>query len=316
MPLLQYHILNGTVAMGALQVGPTYVQSTMLTSPLYTNVTSGQNVVIDKQPGDVVVFTTSMGTRCTLVETDMPFQDGLVQVIDNLLIPPAALSNTSQAFQLPSFLGALYAAGMMPQTAYEKNVTIFAPSDGAIDSVGGSLENMTAASLRRVLSYHIVPGRVLVSSSLQNGTVLQTEALDPSGQQPESLLVRQAGNNLYVNSAQVIQPNILIANGILHIISNVLNPDAPAASPNPAIYSQAPVFPVSEVANAFTSDLPCSTDCPVTTTPTSSPSTTSTVATALFTSSSDGAATPARCTARVAGAALGALGVGAGMAWI
>jgi uncharacterized surface protein with fasciclin (FAS1) repeats len=255
-----------------------------------------------------------MGTRCTLLETDIVFQGGLIHIVDNLLIPPARLDKTTDAFQLPSFLGALYAADLMPEVAEHKNVTIFAPQNKALSLVGGSLDNLDKEELKRVMGYHVVPNQVLVSSSLSNNSMLETLADDAAGN-PLSLRVLAEGNNRFINSAQIVQPDILIANGILHIVANVVNPEAIAVTPNPDIPTQAPVFPVSEEPGVFTSDLPCTTDCPVTTTPTpqrSSDDGFATTSSDLFTSDSEDAALPARPTA-FAGVALGALGLGAGV---
>ena len=284
------------------------MRPTLLTDSTYTNVTGGQNVLINKQSGNVVIFTTSMGTRCTLDKGDIPFRGGLIQVVDNLLIPPARLGETSHAFQIPSFLGGLYAADLMPGVAERRNITVFAPRDEAFDLVGGTLEGLDAEALARVMGYHIVPDRVLVSSDLANGTRLDTLA------DSASVTIRQAGNNKYVNSAQIVQPDILLANGIMHLVSNVLNPDAVDAQPDPEEPSQPAVFPVSTAEDVFTSALPCTESCPVTSTPASPTPTeaSSTTTTDLFTSSSDGLAP--RCTGQYAGAALGMLGVGAGLA--
>lgn len=311
VPLLQYHILQGTVATGALEEGPSVVRSTLLTDPRYTNVTSGQNVVVNKGGDGTVILTTSMGTRCTLTDTDIPFKGGLIQVVDNLLIPPARLGETGHAFQLPSFLGGLYAADLMPNVAERKNITVFAPRDEAFEAVGGSLLDLDAKTLARVMGYHIIPNEVLVSSDLSNGTRLNTIAKAVNGDDTLSLLVRQAGNNKYVNSAQIVQPDILIANGILHLVSSVLNPDAAAAEPDPDAPSPPPLFPASSVEAPFTSDLPCTVSCPVTSTPSSSAAEATTTS-SLFTSTSEDVAP--RCTGRVAGAALGVMGIGAGMA--
>lgn len=320
VPLLQYHILQGTVSAKGIDAGPTSAKTTLLTDPKYTNVTSGQNVLVDKQPaaGVNVIFTSGMGTRCSLVKGDIEFQGGLIQIVDNLLIPPARLDKTSEAFKLSSFLGGLYAAKLMPDTADRKNITVFAPQDDAFGLIGGGLEKMDAKQLARVMGYHIIPDQVLVSSALTNSTKLKTLATDASGKEA-SVVIRQSGNNKYVNSAQIVQPDILIANGILHLISNVLNPDAESAVPNPSTGTQAPVFPVSSINGAFTSALPCTTNCPVTTSAASdvSAGATTTPTTSVFSSSSKAAA-PARCTAQVAGAAaMGLLGVGAGLApWL
>lgn len=38
---------------------------------------------------------------------------------------------------------------------------------------------------------------------------------------------------VFVNSARVIVPDVLVANGVVHVIDGVLNPDNTAATPNP-----------------------------------------------------------------------------------
>ncbi|KAH7316612.1 FAS1 domain-containing protein [Stachybotrys elegans] len=317
MPILQYHILQGVHAIAGLEAGPSYMLPSLLRDSTYTNVSSGQNVFVNKQGDGGAVFVSGMGTRCSLEEADIPFQGGIIQVVDNLLIPPSGLDATSHAFGIPSFLGSLYAVELMPSLADRRNITVFAPQDAALAAVGGTLEDLDAEALARIIGYHVVPDRVLSSWSLSNGTQLGTLAEDGSGN-AVSLTVRQSGNNKYINSAQIVQPDILLANGVLHIISNVLNPEANSVAPDPEIGTQPAVFPLETVSNAFTSALPCTVDCPVTTTsaqPTSDASTVSTepTTTSLSTGTSDDAGVAQ--TANVAGAALGVL-VFAGIGWL
>ncbi|KAJ6787806.1 hypothetical protein PWT90_01483 [Aphanocladium album] len=302
---LQYHILKGNVNIGNLETGPTYLESTLLTASNYTNVTNGQHVLLNKQPGNAVVLTSSLGTRCTVLERDIPFQGGQIQIIDNLLIPPASLRLTTQAFQAQSFLASLYAAGLMPDVDTQHNVTIFAPRDAAMELVGGSLEKIKdKTALARVIGYHVVPGQILASANLANGSILTT--LSYGNNSSPGLTVRQEGNNKFVNSAQIVQPDILIANGILHLISDVLNPDAPSVVPNATLATQPPVFPVSVASHPFSSALPCTTDCPTSTESVSATATTTDVARSK-TSHNGGIPGP---TAHAAMAALGVLGAG------
>ncbi|KAG5983677.1 hypothetical protein E4U54_006214, partial [Claviceps lovelessii] len=313
VPLLQYHILKGTVAIGGLQEGPTYFETTMLTNSAYTNVTTGQGVLVNKQ-GDSAFFISGQGSRSTVTDSDITFTGGLIQIVDNLLIPPSQVDKTAEAFQAKSFLGSLYAARLMPDVAYAKNITIFAPSNDAFKSVGGTLQGLDATKLARIINYHIVPNQVLDSKTLTNGSQYATLAKDPSGLQSAHLTIRQSGNNKYANSAQIVQPDILLANGVMHIISNVLNPDAEAVLPNPQIATQAPVFALSTAPGAFTTALPCTTDCPVTTTSDDGASSTATTTARVFHSTSK--AMGPRCTAHVASAAMGIIGLGAGMAFL
>lgn len=302
-------ILQGTVSTQGITPGPTFIKKTILTNETYTNVTDGQNIGVVKQPEDVVVFLTSLGTRCTVIEKDIRFAGGLIQIVDNLLIPPARMRPTMQSFGVNSFLGGLYATDIMPDLADEENVTVFAPKDAVMEAVGGSLENVDAKQLARIMGYHVVPGQVLVSSQFKNGTYLETLARDINDN-PQEVLLQQIGNNMYINSAQIVQPDILMANGILHMINGVLNPAVVAPRPNPKLEKQPPVFNASSVDDMpFATAIPCTAGCP-------EPTTEEPIVTTTYHRSRTSKAMAPMITANIAGAALGVVGLGAGMVWL
>lgn len=262
--VLEYHILQGTKVAAQLVPGTPVFLPTLLTNPEWSNVTGGQRVENVKQSGDVVVFVSGQGSRSTLVQADLMFTGGVVQVIDSLLIPPNVLPNTTQAFNLTSFEGSLYASNTLP-TFTSPNVTIFAPQNQAFQALGSAITSMTSEQLATVMDYHLISGSVVYSTSLMNGTKLLTN-------QGENITVLHSGNNVYINSAQLLTSDILIANGVLHVIDNILNPQGPGAMPNPVIASQAPVFASASFVEAlpFTSAIPCTVSCPVSSTSRSS----------------------------------------------
>ncbi|KAK7415211.1 hypothetical protein QQX98_006058 [Neonectria punicea] len=319
IPLIQYHILQGTVNTEELDAGPTYIRSTLMTDAKFTNVTSGQNILIAKQ-SDQIVFITGAGNRVILMDNDIPFKGGLIHIVDNLLTPPQRLRETAMAFQVDSFLGALFETHLMPKLADRKNITVFAPSDRSFRYVGGSLDNLSADELADVMGYHIVPDKVLASSALTNNTVMDTLSKDTSGQ-AKTITVHELSNGLYINSAQIQQADLLLANGIMHVISGPLNPDDAVELPVPTVQSQVQVFPVSKVEEQpFTSAIPCTSACPITTTPETTPTptpkrkTSAKATSSTFTSRSSTGMAAARATGHIAGAALGIVGLGAGMA--
>ncbi|KAG7104837.1 Fasciclin-like arabinogalactan protein like [Verticillium longisporum] len=188
------------------------------------------------------------------------FAGGLIQVVDNLLIPPTPLSEPLQTFGLDAFLGVLYASDLLGVLQGDEGLAIFAPRDEAFRRVGASLDALGADALRDLVRDHVVRGRGAASATLTNGTRLAAaEGSDVS--------VRRAGNDLFVNSAQVVQPDILMANGVVHVLDNVLNPRTAAAVPDPDSVSQAPVWSAGGDGQGtpFTSAIPCSEDCPATT---------------------------------------------------
>ncbi|TDZ29591.1 Fasciclin-like arabinogalactan protein [Colletotrichum spinosum] len=298
IPLLEYHILQGTWITGAISSGPSHLLPSLLQDPDWTNVTRGQNVLVNKQPGDVIVFTSGEGIRTTQVTGDIRFAGGYVQVVDNLMVPPSRLENTTDAFKLSAFLGALYASDLLESLSSKQNVTIFAPRNEAFQRVAGSLDKLDTDAVKKFLDYHVVPGRILLSSDL-SGQNLTTQG-------SHNLRVIRSGNNLFLNSAQVVQPDILIANGIMHIIDDVLNPDVPSATPNPEAATQAPAFPESTASGLpFTNAIPCTVSCPATTVSSGTLTATTRSPTApVSTTTSTDAAAPRR-TGHKAGIAIG-----------
>ena len=216
------------------------------------------------------------------------------------------------ANKVESFLDGLFKSDIMPNLADRQDITIVAPREPAMGDVGSALSKMSVKELARVMGYHIVPGKVLVSTDLDNATSLRTLSGD-------ELHVRQIGNEKFINSAKIISTDTLISNGILHIISNVNNPKDDEAAPNPSLWAQKPVFSSAMVDNVFHSAVPCTSNCPVTNTPTPTPADqaeNNAVVTPWFTTRSSTGAAAARATAHIAGAALGIMGVGAGMAFL
>ncbi|KAH8684814.1 FAS1 domain-containing protein [Tricladium varicosporioides] len=257
--VMEYHILQGSRTAAQLVPGTPVFLSTLLNNPTYTNVTGGQKVENVKQAGDVVVFVSGKGSRSTVVQTDLKFTGGVVQVLDTLLIPPANLSDTTTTFNLTSFQGALYTANKLKSYTQTGNLTLFVPRNAAFQALGPAISNMTVEQLGSVLDYHVVTDGEIFSPSLKNGTTWNT-------QQGTKITVRHSGNNVYINSAQLLTSDILIANGVIHVIDNVLNPEGSGSVPNPQIENQPPVFAsASSVTNLpFTTALPCTSSCPVT----------------------------------------------------
>ncbi|KAL1840447.1 hypothetical protein VTJ49DRAFT_444 [Mycothermus thermophilus] len=267
---LNYHILKNQVKMSPLDKGDSTWESTLLTDEKFTTVTDGQRLILTKQPGGEVVFTSGFANRGTIVAEDLSFDNGLVQIIDSAMRMPEDIESTARnAYtDLTSFVGALYATGLMSELAKLKDVTIFAPRNAAFQQLAGTLEGMDRELLKRVLRYHIVPGQVSHAWELKSGSEL------PSADNGNKVTITRHTNFIFANSAEIIQSDILISNGVVHLIDNVLNPDKAGARPNTSAMTtaQPPVFTVTgasatgnTVPTPFATDLPCTEACPQTT---------------------------------------------------
>ncbi|KAJ8121599.1 hypothetical protein ONZ43_g1989 [Nemania bipapillata] len=91
------------------------------------------------------------------------------------------------------------------------SVTVFFPSNAAFSATN------TTASTPELLSNHVVSGTVSYLPDLTDGTVLKT-------QRGETLAISIRSGIYYVNGARITQANLILSNGVGHVIDKVLVP--------------------------------------------------------------------------------------------
>ncbi|KAL9029251.1 MAG: hypothetical protein Q9196_002489 [Gyalolechia fulgens] len=302
--LLQYHIINGTYLSNAVTETPVFLP-TLLNDTAYTNVTGGQVVEAVRQ-GENVVFYSGLLSNSSVTTADQNFTGGVVHIIDTVLTVPQNVSSTAIAAGLSGVAGALTQAELVDTVDSLMDVTIFAPNNSAFQAIGSALPNLTMAELAGILQYHVINGTVAYSSMLENE--MKVPALSGG-----DLTITIEDGAVFVNSAKVLIPDVLVANGVVHVIDNVLNPNNTTVMPDPTASVQMPAFSGASSMEdlAFTSGIPTPT-MPVGTMPTMAEADpNATMASSTTTSAIPGAALPMRTGA--IGAAV--LFAGAG-AWI
>ena len=113
---------------------------------------------------------------------------------------------------------ALKAAGLVDTLKGPGPFTVFAPTDEAFAKIPkADLDALIAdkARLTKVLTYHVVPGKVMAADV----TKLK-EAKTVEGQ-----MVRiDTSNGVKVNGANVIKADVEASNGVIHVINSVILP--------------------------------------------------------------------------------------------
>lgn len=215
--LLEYHVLNGTYLSEEITNSSVFVP-TALTNPLFTNVTGGQVVQAISRDGNVT-FYSGLLSNSSVTTADVNFTGGVIHIVDRLLVLPENALDSLSAANLTSLRGALNATGLADTVNETPNITIFAPSNDAIQNVGSALANLTDEQITDILTYHVVTEGESIgySSNLENGTTLTTV-------NGEELTITVGDGGIFVNSARVVTSDLLIANGVVHIIDEVLNP--------------------------------------------------------------------------------------------
>ena len=127
------------------------------------------------------------------------------------------------AGQFQTLVAAVQAAGLAPTLMGQGPFTVFAPTDAAFAALpGGTVENLlrpeNRATLQRILTYHVVSGRI-TSDQLAGRRSMPATVAGPT--------VRVDGRSgVRVNDARVIQADVGASNGVIHVIDRVLMPPA------------------------------------------------------------------------------------------
>jgi len=117
---------------------------------------------------------------------------------------------------------ALQAAGLVDTLKGNGPFTVFAPTDEAFAKLpAGTVEDLlkpeNKAKLTAILTYHVVPGKVMASQV----TSLK-EAKTVNGQ---SVKISTMGGAVMVDNAKVVTTDIGASNGVIHVIDTVILPD-------------------------------------------------------------------------------------------
>jgi uncharacterized surface protein with fasciclin (FAS1) repeats len=116
---------------------------------------------------------------------------------------------------------ALAAAELVPTLKGAGPFTVFAPTDEAFAQLpAGTLEDLlkpeNKAKLQRILTYHVVPGKVLAAD-----VVTMKTAKAVSG---DTLSIGTRQKGVTINNAQVVKTDIAASNGVIHVVDTVLLP--------------------------------------------------------------------------------------------
>jgi uncharacterized surface protein with fasciclin (FAS1) repeats len=116
---------------------------------------------------------------------------------------------------------ALEAAGLVDTLKGPGPFTVFAPTDDAFAKLpAGTLESLlkpeNKAKLQRILTYHVVSGKVLASE-----VVKLRSAKAVSG---DTLTIAARNGGVTVDQARVVKTDIATSNGVIHVIDAVILP--------------------------------------------------------------------------------------------
>jgi transforming growth factor-beta-induced protein len=201
--VLLYHVASGK-----------FMAADLIKSGEVTTLQGKKIKVEQKSNGDVI-----LNGIVKVTTADIPASNGVIHVIDTVLIPPAEPTIVDIAAADPRFttlVSALQSQNLVGALSGAGPFTVFAPTNDAfakLASVPGG------EALTRVLKYHVASGK-FSASDLSKLKDIQTLA-------GENIFISKQGNSLILNGlVKVIIADIQASNGVIHVIDTVLLPDS------------------------------------------------------------------------------------------
>jgi len=203
--ILLYHVVSGKVM--ASDVVSLSSAETVL----------GEEVAVKTMDGKVMI------NESEVVITDIETSNGVIHVIDSVLLPPEKLPTIVDIAvddgRFQTLVAALQAADLVETLQGEGPFTVFAPTDDAFGklpkgTVEALLEDIPALS--NILLYHVVSGKVMAAD-----VVNLSSAAAVNGQE---LTINVSDSGVKLNDSNVIITDIEAANGVIHVIDAVVLP--------------------------------------------------------------------------------------------
>lgn len=215
--VLTYHVLPARVTAADIPFGRAI-----------TTVESGI-FKIDNAAGGPVI-TDERNRKSNIKVTNLYARNGVIHGIDTVILPgdkDIVATAISLAPEFSTLVAAVQAAGLVSTLQGPGPFTVFAPTNAAFAAALSEL-GVTQADLlgnvpllTSILTYHVVPARVLKAEVPLNTAITTVEGR--SFQVNNSLQIVDALNR----TANITATDVLTSNGVIHVIDNVILPALP-----------------------------------------------------------------------------------------
>ena len=210
--VLSYHVLSSRVPRADVPVGKAI-------TPL-----AGGFFKIEATGG--LKVTDGRNRVSNITATDIQASNGVVHLLDRVLLP-ADKDIVATASALPDFsilVEAVAAAGLVPTLQGQGPFTVFAPTNAAfaalLTELGVTKDALLANKtlLTQVLTYHVVPARVLKAEVPVNTaiTTVQGQTFTINS----SLVITDQN----MRTSNIVATDVFTKNGVIHVVDKVILP--------------------------------------------------------------------------------------------
>ncbi|MDZ7757589.1 fasciclin domain-containing protein [Rhodohalobacter sp.] len=159
----------------------------------------------------------------SVIDADVDASNGIIHVVDNVLLPNAFLNTVQVAQKNYNFttLVDLIVQANLAETVATTELTVFAPTNAAFEALFAEVDpgSLTPEQLEEILLYHTIPGATIASGDLQ-------AQQNPASTTGEALYVTVDGDVVVNGNSTVVTADVASNNGIIHAVDTVLLPNA------------------------------------------------------------------------------------------
>mgnify|MGYP001942690620 CR=1 FL=1 len=222
--ILTYHVISEEVnASTAIGLAGTKV-----------DMVNGDALALSLDGSNLLVNT------ATVITTDIQTDNGIIHVIDAVLLPPADLGMPTSSIvetaitngNFTTLVAALQATSLDTVLADESaTFTVFAPTDAAFALIGEETINTLLVNpdvLSNILLQHVIVDSAVesVTAFSLNGTNFETAAMTSI-----ALQINATTDLLMFGGANIVMKDIYTSNGIIHVIDAVIVGDIDIPAP-------------------------------------------------------------------------------------
>lgn len=206
--VLTYHVIAGDIRAADLTDGAT------------VTTVEGRDLTIDLSDPAM-----PMVNGVNITATDIVTSNGVVHLVDGVILPEFDIVETAITTEGTGTLATAVAAGDLVGTLTGPGpFTVFAPVDAAFEALGTDrldvlLDPANIALLQKVLTYHVIASDIR-AADLTDGAMVETV------EGSEVTIDLSTPSTPMVNGAEIIATDIVVENGVIHLIDGVLTENA------------------------------------------------------------------------------------------
>lgn len=215
--VLSYHVLTAEVTSAGIPFG--------------MPITSAEGSIFKIEPGTPPTIVDGRNRSAAITAVDIDADNGVVHLIDKVILPAdknlverAQAAAAGEPAEFTILVEAVVAAGLVDTLSGPGPFTVFAPTDAAFASLlaelGVTKEQLFAntALLTQVLTYHVVPSRVLEAQVPVGSAITTVESGTFTVDGGMAITDERA------RTANIVGTDVFATNGVIHVIDKVILP--------------------------------------------------------------------------------------------